>query len=225
MKYIVAIAIALFSFAAQAVDFEVGVGRARHSDRGDGFWIQEGFPHQMHMKPTAFEIGLTGVASRNGNVGVAWHADWAWLGMVRTQSYATPLDANYDLKTKQCVCECLPMANFVGAGHDHGFILSFEPFYETGDWRFGVEIGPYIHKSTWHVNVYDLRYDYDSDPTTLDMRNEDIWQVGGVFGWSISRKNLTLSYQYFKNKDRVMEYDTAGAVWSRVHMVSLKYKF
>jgi hypothetical protein len=145
--------------------------------------------------------------------------------MVNTQSYATPSDENYNTQEKRCNGKCWPLANFVGGGHDQGLILAVEPFYAAGDWRIGVSAGPYIHKSTWKVNVYDWRPAPDAAPQTISVRNEDRWAVGRFYGVSVGRKNLTISYQYFYNQDRILDHDTYGAVWSSVHMVMVKYKF
>jgi hypothetical protein len=225
MKLIAALIAVVACSNAHAIDFEAGIGASVYRDRGDGFWVQEAFPHKMELAAPSFTLGVTGDLIQRGRFGLAFHADWAWLGMVHTQSYATPSDENYNIKEKRCNGPCWPMANFVGSGHDQGFLFTLEPFYERNGWRFAVEAGPYIHKSTWSVNVYNWRPTEDAAPSAISVRNEDRWAVGRVVGASVSHKNFTLSYQHFTNQDRTLDRDTYAAVWSSTRMVTLKYKF
>jgi hypothetical protein len=226
MKLIASLLIAYVCASAGAVDFEAGIGASLYKDRGDGWWVQEAFPHKMELAAPSFQIGLTGDLIQRGRFGIAWHADWAWLGTVHTQSYATASDANYNLKEKRCNGSCWPMSNFIGSGHDQGFLFTLEPYYERNGWRYGVEFGPYIHKSVWAVNVLDWHSSADAPPLNITVQNENRWQIGRVVGASIGHKNFTLSYQYFMNQDRTVPgRDTFGSVWSNTHMLTLKYKF
>lgn len=225
MKFVIALVLAASALPASAVNFEMGIGGSGYQDRGDGFWIQEGFPNKMQMAAPAFEVGITGDAWTRGRYGLAWHADWVWLGTIHTSAQATPSDENYNLKTKSCNGPCWPMSTFNGSGHDQGFIFTLEPYVTVGGYRLGVEAGPYLHKSIWSENVPNWRPSPDAEPTPIAVQNENRWAWGSVVGASISRGNFTLSYKYFANKDRVKDHDTYGAIWASTQMVTLKYKF
>ena len=129
---------AVSAHAESFFQFEAGIGGSAYSRGPDGLWIQDGFEHKLHLTAPAIEIGLTGDLLSRPKWGIAWHADYVWLGTVHTQGLATPSDANYNLKTKSCNGPCWPMANFLGSGHNSGFILTLEPHYDVNGWRFGV---------------------------------------------------------------------------------------
>ncbi|WP_296661913.1 hypothetical protein [Paraburkholderia sp.] len=101
------------------------------------------------MTALAVEAGFTGDLCQADHWGISWHADYAWLGTIHTQAMATPEDANYNPITKGCNGKCLPLANYLGSGHDTGVMLTLEPHYDYAGWRFGVEGGPYIHRSIY----------------------------------------------------------------------------
>lgn len=223
MKMIIALVFAAASLPAAAVQFEMGVGASMSPDRGDGYWYQEAFPHKMQMAAPSFEVGITGDAWQRGRYGLAWHADWAWLGTIHTSAEATPSDANYNLKTKSCNGPCWPMSTFNGSGHDQGFLFTLEPYVMVGGYRLAVEAGPYLHKSVWSVTVPNWRPTEDATPRSITVENQNKWRWGSVIGASVSKGNFTLSYQYFANRDPLS--DDTGAVWASTQMVTLKYRF
>lgn len=204
---------------------EAGIGGSAYRDSGDGLWIQEGFEHKLQLTAPAFEVGFTGDILQRPSWGVSWHADWVWLGTIHTQSMATPSDANYNTKTKSCNGPCWPLANYMGAGHDQGLIFTIEPHYDTGGWRFGVEAGPYIHRSTWSVDVTGWCATQDAAPINLHVTNTPKWKVGAVIGASVSRKNFTLAYQYFWNRTPVSPSEPYPPIWRGTHLLVAKYKF
>jgi hypothetical protein len=228
--HVIAAAMAAFvCVSAQAdsisdyVHLEVGVGGSAYQRGRDGRWVQDGFPHKVDLTAPAFEVGLTGDLYQAAKWGISWHVDYVWLGTVKTQSLATPNDANYNLKTKSCNGPCWPLANYVGSGHNQGFALTLEPHYDVGGWRFGVEGGPYVYRSTWSEDVSGWVASPDSSPTSFHINNNPQWAIGAVVGASVSRKNLTLSYRYFINKARPS--DPTPPVWDATHVVMLKYRF
>jgi hypothetical protein len=223
MKSIVAMLIAGLCLSAGAVDFEMGVGGAHYDKKEDGHWYQEGFQNNLRLTPTAFEVGLTGDLWRRAGYGVSFHADWVYLGSIHTQALAVPVDENYNVKTKGCNGKCLPLANFVGSGHDQGFLFTLEPYYVKEGWRYGAEFGPYFHKPLFSEVVYNWQPDPRTPPQTLYVQNINKWRWGSVYGVSISRGNFTLSYKYFTNDG--VKNDFYSPIWKNTHLLSLKYKF
>lgn len=208
---------AIITEPAHAVDIETAIGVSQYKDRGDGYWLQEGFPNTLHLQRPAASVGLTGDV-----LGIAYHADWNYLGNVHTVALATS-DANYNLINKGCNGPCQKLQDFTGAGHDQGVSLTLQPFVEFEGYRIGGEFGPYIHKSVWAEYVPDwLAYD-GAAPQPITVHNYNRWVVDRVMGVSISRGRYFVNYRYFQNQDRGG--DTTGAIWSSTHVVSVGYRF
>jgi hypothetical protein len=223
MKSIAFLFLTCFCLSAGAVDFEMDVGSAHYDKKADGYWYQEGFQNSLQLTPTAVEIGVTGDLWRRRSYGLAYHIDWVYLGAVRTQAMATPDDANYDVSTKKCNGKCLPLANFVGSGHDQGFLFSVEPYVVVDGWRLGAEIGPYLHKPLFSEVVYNWQPNPNAPQQTVYARNMNRWVWSSMYGLSIGHNNFTLSYQYFSNDG--VKNDPSSTIWKHTHLLSLKYKF
>ena len=225
---IAGIVLSLFSFSALAdtsIRFETGIGGSGYVRGGDGYWIQDGFQHHLQLTAPAVEAGLTGDLIQRDSWGLSWHADYVWLGTVHTQGLATPSDENYNLKTKSCNGPCWPMANYVGTGHDSGFILTLEPHYDSNGWRYAVEYGPYIYRSTWTEHVYHWVSTPTATPQDITVENQARWKIGSVVGTSVSHGNFTLAYQYFFNETHVTSGNQYPPIWRGTHALMLKYKF
>lgn len=216
------LAFALASPLAYAESFfhpEVAIGAAAYVRGADGLWVQDGFEHRLELTAPAVEVGLTGDIAP----WLAWHLDYAWLGAIRSQSLATPSDANYNLKTRQCNGTCWPLANYSGSGHDQGFYLTLEPHYDVGSWRFGVAAGPYLHRATWAEDVTSWHSSPDSASSNLHVTHDPKWQVGGVVGVSVEYKHFRLAYQYFANGRSPR--DPVPQIWNGAHVVTLGYRW
>jgi len=223
MKLTVAVLIAGTCLSAGAVDFEMGVGGSHYDKKADGYWYQEGFQNSLQLEPTALEVGVTGNLWRRPSYGLAYHADWVYLGTVHTQAMAVPDDANYNVVSKGCNGKCLPLANFVGSGHDQGFLFTLEPYYVVNGWRFGAEFGPYLHKPLFSEVVYNWQPNPNTPPQTVYAHNMNKWVWSSTYGVSVGRNNFTLSYQYFSNDG--VKNDPYSTIWKHTHLLSLKYKF
>lgn len=212
------------AYAESFFQIEAGIGGSAYQRGPDGLWIQDGFEHDLHLTAPAIEAGLTGNIYQASRWGVSWHADYVWLATVHTQGLATPSDANYNLQTKSCNGSCWPMANYLGSGHNSGFILTLEPHYDYAGWRFGVEAGPYLFKNTWSVDVQGWRSTPDAAPENIHVENKAQWKLGYVVGASVGYKNFRLNYQYFANKEGVTASNPYPPVWSGTHVLLIKYR-
>jgi hypothetical protein len=209
--------------AATFFEIEAGIGGTMTERGRDGRWIQDGLPHDSIKAAPAFEIGFTGNLYQAQYWGLDWHLDWAWLGAVHTNSLDTPDDRNYNLQTKACNGPCLPLANYRGTGHDQGFYLTLEPHADYAGWRVGIELGPYVHRTTWAEDVTGWTSISDPTPRNIHVAHDPKWILGGVAGVSISYKRFSLAYQFFYNKSPAS--DTTPPVWDGMHMLIAKYRF
>lgn len=216
-----------FSSAAHSESWfqlEAGIGGSAYSRGADGYWLQEAFPHKLQLTAPAVEVGITGDLYTARSWGISYHIGYAWLGTVHTDAEAVPLDSDYSVRTKTCNAPCLPLARYQGSGHEAGFILSLEPYYRVGNWRLGVEAGPFIHKTVWTEDVSNIVYDNSqSSPISLRYTSSDGWRVGMVVGASVSYKDFSIAYQHFLV--RPTGNNPGPAIWHSVDMLAARYRF
>lgn len=213
---------ALLPLAAQAVDFEASVGASRYSTIGNMTWYQEGLPHTLDLSSAAVQVGATGAILP----WLDWHADYVWLGNVRSDAIATPDDANYDPVAKACRGECVARSRFVGTGRVQGFAFTLEPHVDVNRWRFSVSGGPFLYRANWDVTVSDWIAAPGDTPHTITAHHTPAWQLGYVAGVGVSYGNLTVQYQRFFDQPKSNE--AAGnfpVLWRHTDMLSLRWRF
>ena len=216
------VALTFLSKPVHAVEIETAIGISHYTDRGDGYWYQDAFQHELKLTAPTFEIGVTQNVYQQGNSGLDLHADWIWLGTIHTQAWATG-DSNYNLQKKGCNGACWPLADFLGSGHDQGFKFSPEAFYDIGEWRFGTQIGAFIHKPLWSEHVVNWISSPTAVPQTINVKNSNVWQIDPFLELSVGKGNYKVSAQYLINQEH--ENDPWGAIWHRTYVVSIGYKF
>ncbi len=210
---------------AHAMQFEAEIGGASFADRGDGFWYQEGFPHRLDLQTPAVSAGFTGDVMRYGRYGLAWHADYVYIGKVHTAALAVADDANYNLTTKGCNGECLPLGRWYGTGFSHGLRLTLEPYVMYRGWRFGVEAGYYISKNYWKMNVQDWQPTFDAIPRELTVYDDGNWRAYPTFGLSIGRENFDVLLRHYRNQSRTDPTTGSPAIWSYTTSLTIRYRF
>lgn len=203
---------------------EAGIGGAGYSDGGDGYWQQDRFEHKLQLTAPAFEVGITGDLYQTARWGISYHVDWAWLGTIHTQSLATPSDTNYNpSSTTGCNGKCWPLANYQGSGHAQAFVLTLEPHYDVGQWRFGIEAGPTLTHATWTEDVSGWVSSPTGTPVNLHVVSTDGWRLGAVVGASVSRGAFSVAYQHFFM--RPSGANPAPPIWHSVDLLMARYKF
>ena len=214
------IAAALFAAsAAQAgscFHFKGQVGGAAYAEAADGLWIQKGLPHKLQLTAPSAEATLVCDTDH-----VAFNLGYAWLGTIHSQGLATT-DANYNLATKT-VRTPMPLATFVGSGHDQGVMFTIEPHYDFGEVRVGIEGGPYFHKATWTVDATNIVGAIGQTPFSAHVVSQGGWHLGYVLGFSVTYKNVSLSYQFVDNPAKPG--DPAPPIWKNTHVLTLGYTF
>lgn len=217
--------------------FEAGIGGSAYERGPDGLWMQEGFQHKLHLTAPAIEVGLTGNIIQRQYWGIDWHLDYAWLGTVHTDAMVPSANTNTtsghwvgaDLigvnKANPCSGPCSNLSEFVGSGHDAGFMLTIEPHLDYGGWRFGVEGGPYLHRSSWGENIYNWVPAAGAAPRNIHVGYKPEWTLGYVVGASAGYRHFSIAYQYFGNKINATNSNPYQPIWKGTHVLLMKYRF
>lgn len=200
---------------------EARIGGSAYARAADGLWVQDGFSHKVKLTAPAIEVGFTGDIYQAPRWGVSWHLDYAWLGTISSQGFATT-DANYNLQTKSMRTP-MPLATFTGSGHDQGFLATIEPHYDYGAWRFGIEGGPYLHRATWSADATNQVNYIGQAPGSSHFVSDSGWHLGYVLGASVEYKRFSVRYQYFSNGGKPG--DPAPPIWSKTHILMAGYRF
>lgn len=204
--------------SAHAWDFEIGAGVARYTPMRDGIWYQEGFPHKLQLTAPALQIGVAG----NLLPHLDWHADYVYLGQVRSDAIATT-DENYNLTTKSCNGTCTNRDRLIGYGSVHGIKLSLEPYFIWRGIRFAIEGGIFAFKPFYHVTGTTNPVENNYQPMAMgDVTHRSKIQFSPMLGASIGYKNAELSYQYFNTRAWGDQWDT---VYNRTHVLQIRYRF
>lgn len=221
-RLIIAATILAASSVAHAVDIEVAAGVAHYQPRGNMMWYQEGFPHTLNLNAPTFQIGLTDTLWQRGRWGIDWHADYVYLGEMRSDAIATD-DGNYNKYTRSCEGQCTLKNRFQGKGWSHGVKLSIEPTYTFNGWRFGVEAGAFIHQNRWDTQI-DFRPYYADYATTMsyELHTDRRWQVMPMVGVSVGRGPVSVAATYYANKSRN---DPVHSFWQGTATLTVRYRF
>ncbi len=230
LYFTIAVSILAFSrlCAAQSwqsdfpVHIEGRVGATLYSQANDGLWIQEGFGGNVKLAAPAIILGFTGNLYDAQRWGVAWHADYAWLGMARSDGMATANDADYNLSTKRQNGN-LPLAHFVGSGHDYGFFATLEPYAKFGDWRLGVEFGPYLHNSQWSEDVTGLVWSAGQAPASAHVESHGGFHLSYVVGVTAHYKDIDASLMYFASGAK--NGDPYPSIYTRAWVMTVGARF
>lgn len=218
------------------IQFEAGIGGAAYKNGPDGLWRQDGFQQSVKLTAPAIELGLTGPIIQRTSWGVDWHLGWVWLGTIHSDATVPSANTNTtsgkwvggDLvgvnKKDPCSGPCNNLSDFKGSGHDQGFMFSIAPHYDYKGWRFGVEGGPYLHRSTWSEDVINWVGARGDTPQNIHVEYKPEWLIGYVLGASISRGNFSVAYQYFKNNAKVLASNPYPPIWQGTHLLLLKYR-
>ncbi|MCO4881554.1 hypothetical protein VOI32_13980 [Paraburkholderia caribensis] len=219
------------------VHAEVGIGAAAYVRGPDGLWAQNGFPHELKLTAPAVSVGFTGDLYQAERWGVSWHTDWVWLGTVHTDAMVPSANTNTTSGHWQgadlvgvnthdpCSGPCHNLSRFMGSGHDQGFALTIEPHYDYMGWRFGVEAGPYVHRSTWSEDVINWVSMPGAEPTNIHVEYKPEWRLGWVVGASVRYRNFGISYRYFQNKIAGTGSNPYNPIWNGTHALMATYRF
>lgn len=213
------ISVGIFNFLnAGAQELSVGLGDSIYKDRGNGFWYQDGFEHTLDLKTANAEINLDGNILNH----LDYDTGYVYLGSVHTQAIATSTDANYDASKNSCRGICLPMSNYVGSGHNQGFVLGLKPVFTISSLKFSLIGGFYFNRNTWTENIH-----YNSNGQTVSNNNDPHWSRNYYGGASIQYGKCTLKFQVFDNlQDSVQDGPkNIPPIWKSTNSISFNYSF
>lgn len=223
--------------SAHAVSLEFGAGMAWYDARGDGVWYQQGLPHSLSLQSPAAMIGVTGTVTP----GWDWHVDAVDLGRATSDSWDTP-DANYSLATQSCTTACpsSSLAHYMGRGGVAGLAVTLERTIERDNWHFGLEFGPWLYHSDWHVSVPNFAaargiatntpasfyLPWSADGNGAIWHDASGWGAGAVIGASVRRGALGLSLRcYYDPRDFPMSNgDAWPPLWRKQTVLMLTYR-
>lgn len=229
-RSIIALALAVASIAAHAdyitdyVHAEVGAGVTRYGTE-NGRWYQENMPlNSVTNVAPEFSLGLTGPLVTRGRWGVDWHVDYTNLGRAAAACECTPIDDNYDLKSKRKKnTYAVDDAFFTGSGRAQGVVLSVEPYYWTHGVRLGVEAGAYVYRAAWTEYVAGWSQNQQMQKQSFEL-NDHSWNVAPVVGATVGNGRWTLAYRHYfmrLNANRA----TVPPVWNDADVLEVKFKF
>lgn len=207
-------ALAAVSFGAHAESFfqvEAGLGAAQAQTLNDGVWYQQGAAQDsLNVRSPAYMVGITGEAYRIGRVNVRYHVDYVYFGSQSASCMCVPDDA-YNPHQHVVIDKHAPTTAFAGSGHVQGIAATLDAGYQYGQWRFGVEGGPWVFWETWHEAAAGLDYSHRTVP-----------QLSWVAGANISRGPFALSYRYYNMPQR---WNPNPALLRATHVLMATYRF
>jgi hypothetical protein len=218
-------------------EIEVGIGGSAYQHGPNGLWYQDGFQHELDLTAPMFEVGFTGDAYQAAHWGISWHLDWAWLGTIHTDAMVPSANTNTtsghwdgpDLvgvnTSNPCSGPCNNLSDFKGTGHDQGFFAAVEPHLDFGGWRFGIEGGPYLHRSTWAEDVANWVPYAGAAPRGNQVHYAPKWVLGWMAGASIEHDHLSITYQYFHNSSPGSADNSYVPIWKATHVLMARYRF
>lgn len=223
MKYFMLVLLLVFPLALNAADIEVGLGMSKAIPRTNGTWYQKGFPYTLDLSSQVQEIGMGWDASD------AWriHASAINIGRYRSNSWDTPVDANYNEHSPtHCNGECLPLANYIGSGRLYGAQVLAE-LHTQGTWRFGIEAGPLFYHESWRMDVPNWYVPIiPSHPIYPIHINKSRWAVGYVLGATFSRGPWTMAVRFYEDgKSMKRPQEMFPPIWKHHFVAMAIYAF
>ncbi len=225
---------------AKAVDFDVGVGVSKYNKGENGLWYLEPFPSDMKMIAPAIDLGVTQNIFDQDNWGLDVRLGFVYLGSIKTHALVPSYKTNTrtgqfigvdfkgaDMKDP-CYGECTNMSTFNGSGSDRGVSLVLAPYIKSGDWKYSVFAGIYKHKSTWSEDIKDINESATSEDYDAVVEYDQGWRTGRVAGFSVTKDNITVRYQYFDLPRTRLDgngRDAYPPAFGSAHLLTIGFKF
>lgn len=189
---------------------EAGLGMTNFN-YADGTWVQNALPHETQLKFPAAEVGVVVEPIDH----LALHADFVYLGRSTADTMAVP-DPDYDPTTHTVLNGSRDFSSLHGSGMTMGLALTVEPYWRWGNWRVGVEGGPFLFRSTWN------------DTVTFSDGSQEYWhhspgvELGYVVGLNASYRSVSIQYRHYGIKTR---YNPVPALSTKADTLMVVYRF
>lgn len=219
--------------------FEAGIGVSRYDDE-DGLWVNKGLPHNSHLTAPAYRVGvqLNAIDHTPGSYvpGLAMHLAYLNFGRASVRSLAAPDEGGYygpgehggyyDPAAHSCVGPCGPLRNFVSGGTMQAIALTAEPFWTYRKWRFGIEAGPALFRSTYDATATAISDSWLwTEGQTETFHHTPKWEAGALVGASVAYGPWTLRYNYIFAKTHTYSDSNVPPAWSGAHILTANYTF
>jgi hypothetical protein len=211
--------------AESPVSLEIGIQSGKYNLKPDGTWYQQGLPHVLNIHSYGFNAGLTGTIVEHENWGINWHIDYVNLGHISSTCECTPMDENYNVKTKSLVANPAfnaPLATFVGNGNAQGIAFTIEPYYRYRGVRFSFEGGFFPFRAVWDESIYNWQVNPNTPPQTLHVSTPHSIRPGAVVGIGVGWRNSTVSLKHYWMP---MNTSNSPAIFNGATVVEYRYRF
>ena len=190
----------LVSSVAHAADFEAGLGYTSFQRQENGFWVQDGFAHQVNMRSPSVSLGLTGEFGSRYH----YHVGYRYLGTVNATAQCMGSDALYAQFQKTGI-NPLKLGTFYGDGHVNQLYLTAGPQYDFGDWHVGVGGGLTVYQATWAEVGIGYQTGIGVPLASHNWGSQSRINTGGILEASAGykRTDLVLSVQDVRSSDQV----------------------
>ncbi|WP_143810996.1 hypothetical protein [Paraburkholderia piptadeniae] len=169
--------------------------------------------------------------------GLAMHLAYLNFGRASVRSLAAPdggdgyygpngHDGYYSPTAHSCVGPCGPLRSFVSGGTMQAVALTVEPFWTYRKWRFGIEAGPTVFRSTYDATataISDSQWWNAGQVETF--HHTPKWEAGALVGAAVSYGAVSLRYNYIFAKTHTYNAMNVPPGWSGAHMLTLNYTF
>ena len=217
MKKLLLVLLTFFSTLVHS-EVEVGVGVSSFTKNSNGFWYQDGFDHTLKMNYPNISIGGNWSVHPNLNVRLGYQ----YLGKVTSTALASASDENY-AQWQQGKEKIWPLSRWNGSGDVQGLYLTLNPSYRYGPYVFQGEVGGWLYRPTWEVDIPDWIANPEDTPHHVYVSHKTRAQYSMIYGFGVSRDNWTLSYTY---RQATASGDEYPAVYSGpVRTLELRHKF
>lgn len=204
MKFIAIIAALLMPLAANAMDWEIGLGRNTFKIPPNGLYYQEHtrdqVPYQFDLTTMAFSVGVSDYITRGtstawydrGHDGIRWRLEYLDNGTVYSMAKGTS-DVNYDPASRTCVtqpCALNTFATWSVKFRHRGFVTAVAPEWAVGPGKLFLEAGVY-----WGLPEGYVTIDRPTGETEV-YKYQGGLNAGPVFGAGYQYKNVQIIARY-----------------------------
>lgn len=238
IAFAVAVTFASIS-AAQAQDwlhFEADLGGSYELAQGHGDYYQQAFPHHLKLVVPAGRVGVdVDVLNPSGFVpGVSINLSYMNFGHISIGGDAAPdqtgefaHSGGYNNVTNKCDGECGPIRNFDTGGSLQALSLTVEPYWKSGNWRFGLEGGAALFKGTYEskMTVVSPTSPWGPKGSVEILSHIAKPQFTWVAGASVAYKSVILRYIYMPTPSRNVSDANIPLGWKAAHMLTIGYRY
>lgn len=182
MKHVIFLIISFLATAANALDFEVGLGQAQHSKPPNTQYWQQEFPNTWDLTSPAYYVGISGYVAPGWKL----RAGWLDLGNTRSEAWATS-DVNYQ-EGVGCINPCPILGRWTVEQRTKG--VEFSVAREFGP--FFLKAGVLIHRP--RVDVYIYRGPGDTARTHFNYPEQLNYAPTLGAGWTTGKWDVSVNW-------------------------------